>query len=237
MSAWFQTIGDPRYSRISSAYRSFGILKGVYASIRMALCPLLDIEAALPANGTFVDVGCGAGLLLQWLALGQKSKKYQLVGTEIDSRRVDLGRRVCEKLGIASCVDLRVESFGKGSNRRDLDAVIFIDVLHHMNYDLQKSMITYAFESLADNGILLIKDVGTRPILKYYYNYIFDAVTYITHITHGKSGYYRSQSGWEKLLREQGFYTSVIEIKHIDFAPHVMLLCKRVKATSYAEQS
>ncbi|MEW6417911.1 MAG: class I SAM-dependent methyltransferase [Nitrospirota bacterium] len=237
MGTWFQTIGDLRYSRISNAYRSFGVLEGLYASVRMALCPLLDIEAALPANGAFVDVGCGAGLLLQWLALGQNSKEYQLVGMEIDSRRVDLGRRVCEKLGIASRVDLYVKSFGRGSNRRDLDAVIFIDVLHHMNYNLQKSMITYAFESLADGGILLIKDVGDRPILKYYYNYIFDAMTHITRITHGKSGYYRSQSGWEKLLREQGFYTSVIEIKHIDFAPHIMLVGKKVKATPYAEQS
>jgi 2-polyprenyl-3-methyl-5-hydroxy-6-metoxy-1,4-benzoquinol methylase len=228
MGAWFQTTRDARYCHIHDAYRKLGIWRGVYAGIRMALCPLLDLEEALPMEGTLLDVGCGSGLLLQWLALGQKTGERRLIGLEVDSSRIELGRQVCMNLGIAERVDLSVKTFGEKNSPGGLAAVIFVDVLHHMDYDRQRSMIAHAFESLGDGGILLIKDVGTRPVLKYWYNYLFDAMTHVTHITQGKIGYYRSQSGWENLLREQGFHPSIIDIEHTDFAPHIMLSGKRI---------
>ncbi len=223
MSSWFQSIRDPRFNVIVRAYRSLGRWSGLYANIRMALCPLLDIEAALPDKGTFIDVGCGAGLLLQWLALGRKDEGRMLIGMEIDSRRVALGRQVCDRLAIGSLVDLRVEAFGDECKERDLAAVVFVDVLHHMDYCLQKKMILHAFASLKDGGILIIKDVGTAPVLKYLYNYLFDAMTNVTRITKGKIGYYRSQSGWMSLLSECGFQASIIHVRHSDFAPHILL--------------
>ncbi len=64
MRSWFQSVSDPRFGVIGSMYRNVGYWSGAYARIRMALCPLLDIEEALPKMGTLVDVGCGAGLLL-----------------------------------------------------------------------------------------------------------------------------------------------------------------------------
>lgn len=223
MRSWCSSVSDPRFDIISTVYRSFGRWSGVYAKVRMALCPLLDIEAVLPKRGTFVDVGCGAGLLLQWLALGQEDDKRRLIGMEIDSRRVALGKQVCDSLAINNFVDLRVEAFGNKDGERDLAAVVFVDVLHHMDYGLQRKMILHAFESLKDGGMLIIKDVGTTPVVKYLYNYLFDAMTKVTRITQGKVGYYRSQSGWMSLLSECGFQPSIINVRHVDFAPHILM--------------
>jgi len=223
MRSWCSSVSDPRFDIISTVYRSFGRWSGVYAKVRMALCPLLDIEAVLPKRGTFVDVGCGAGLLLQWLALGQEDDKRRLIGMEIDSRRVTLGKQVCDSLAINNFVDLRVEAFGNKDGERDLAAVVFVDVLHHMDYCLQRKMILHAFESLKDGGMLIIKDVGTTPVVKYLYNYLFDAMTKVTRITQGKVGYYRSQSGWMSLLSECGFQPSIINVRHVDFAPHILM--------------
>lgn len=225
--SWWPSVNDPRYGLIANAYRNFGRWSGAYAKIRMALCPLLDIEGSLPTTGKLIDVGCGAGLLLQWLALGQKNDKRQLIGMEIDSRRVVLGKQVCDSLAINSLVDLRVEAFGNENGERDLTAVVFVDVLHHMDYCLQRKMIFHAFESLKDDGILIIKDVGTTPAVKYLYNYLFDAMTKVTRITQGKIGYYRSQSGWMSLLSECGFRPCVTQVRHIDFAPHILITGKK----------
>jgi cyclopropane fatty-acyl-phospholipid synthase-like methyltransferase len=221
--SWFSSVDDPRFDTIAAAYRSCGLWSTVYSKVRMALCPLLDIEAALPAGGTFVDVGCGAGLLLQWLALGREDGGRCLIGMEIDPRRVKLGQKVCRNLAISKLVDLRVEAFGSGDGERDLAAVVFVDVLHHMDYSLQKKMLVHAFKSLKDGGRVVVKDVGTAPAVKYLYNYLFDAMTSVTKITRGKVGYYRSQSGWMSLLSECGFRPGIIEVRHVDFAPHILL--------------
>jgi SAM-dependent methyltransferase len=225
--SWFRSIGDPRFDVIAGMYRSIGCLSGAYARIRMALCPLLDIEAALPDKGTFMDVGCGTGLLLQWVALAQKDDERRLIGMEIDSRRVALGRQVCDGLAISMRVDLRVGAFGNDNSERDLAAVVFVDVLHHMDYNLQKAMLLHSFESLENGGIVVIKDVGTTPVLKYWYCYLFDAMTRATNVTKGKVGYYRSQSGWLSLLSECGFQPGIIHVRHVDFAPHILMTGKK----------
>lgn len=221
---WFHTISDPRYRQIAHAYWKVRHSKGVYATIRMALCPLMDIERFLPEKGTIMDVGCGAGLLLQWLSLGQNSRNLRLVGIEIDQRRIDLGREVCKKLGIDNKIDLRVENFTSTKDEQDLSALTFIDVLHHIDFDMQRLMLRLAFEKLAQGGIILIKEVDTKPAWKYIYNYIFDTLTHLTNITKGKAGYYRSLPEWKKLLIEHGFSTRSVEVKHADFAPHIILI-------------
>lgn len=225
--SWFQSIRDPRFRLISSAFKRVGILSGAYATIRMALCPLFDIEAALPQEGTIMDVGCGAGLLLEWLALDPKNNRRRMIGVETDWRRVALGRQVCDSLAIHHRVDLRIEPFGNGNTERNLAAVVFVDVLHHMDFDSQETMILHAFESLAGDGVLVIKDVGTTPALKYLYNYLFDALTNVTRITQGRIGYYRSQSEWISLLLRCGFQPSIAHVKHIDFAPHILITGKK----------
>jgi len=225
--SWFQSLKDPRFGLVSDAFQRVGIWSGAYARMRMALCPLFDIEAALPAEGTIMDVGCGTGLLLQWLALSPKNDRCRLVGIEIDSRRIALGRQVCDRLAINGRVDLRVGSFGDGHTEKNLAAVVFVDVLHHMDFDLQETMILHAFELLVKGGILIIKDVGTSPALKYFYNYLFDALANVTRITQGRIGYYRSESEWLSLLLQCGFQPSVSDVKHIDFAPHILITGKK----------
>lgn len=221
---WFHTISDSRYRQIAHAYWKVRHRKGVYATIRMALCPLMDIEKFLPEKGTIIDVGCGAGLLLQWLSLGQNSRNLRLVGIEIDQRRIDLGREVCKKLGISKQIELRVEDFTAMKNEHDLSAITFVDVLHHIDFNMQKLMLRLAFEKLNNGGIVLIKEVDTKPMWKYFYNYIFDTATHLTSITKGMAGYYRSQSEWKELLNKQGFHARSIEVNHTDFAPHIILI-------------
>lgn len=227
IGSWWPSVNDPRYNLIANAYRNFGRWSGAYAKIRMALCPLLDIERSLPATGKLIDVGCGAGLLLQWLALGQKDEERTLIGMEIDSRRVALGKQVCGRLAVNGRIDLRLQPFGQENSERDLTAVVFVDVLHHMDYDLQIKMLSHAFELLDHGGMVLIKDVGSTPVVKFWYCYVFDAMTRAAHITQGKVGYYRSQSGWMSLLSECGFRPFVTQVRHIDFAPHILITGKK----------
>ncbi len=224
MHIWFHSRLDPRYQQITKAYYMVAPCKGVYAAIRMALCPLLDIERLLPEKGLIADIGCGAGLFLQWVSLGKKNIDLRLLGIEIDQRRIDLGYEVCKELGIEDKIYFSIENFMTMKVEKQLSAITFIDVLHHMDFDTQRLMLSLAFEKLAEGGRIIIKEVGTKPIWKYTYNYIFDTLTYFANITKGKAGYYRSLPDWEKLLIEQGFSSRTIDVRHSDFAPHIILI-------------
>lgn len=205
MGVWFQTITDHKYLKIAKTYRRLGIKKGLYAYIRLALCPLISIEASLPKKGKIVDVGCGGGLLLQWLALGSSEKDLHLTGIDIDSSRIEFGRKVCMDMNLSGRINLKTGYFGSDINFSEISAVTFIDVLHHMDFDMQKNIISNSIKCLADGGIILIKDVDTRPFPKYLYNYLFDAMTHLTKITKGKVGFYRSLNGWTYFLRTFGY--------------------------------
>lgn len=221
---WFASITDSRYRKITHAYRKVRLTKGIYATIRMALSPLHDIENLLPERGTLTDVGCGAGLLLQWLALGNKCKNLQLTGIDVDQRRINIGQKVCCMLGIDNKIDLRIDDFASIQHEQDLSAVSFVDVLHHIDFNTQRFMLSLAFKKLANGGVIIIKEVDTKPNWKYIYNLLFDTLTHLTHTTQGKIGYYRSRSAWENLLIEHGFAARSVEVNHTDFAPHIIVI-------------
>ena len=49
-------------------------------------------------------------------------------------------------------------------------------------------------------GILILKDMNTRPAYKYYWNFLHDMI-----MTHSKRMWYTSMEDFQNLLKKQGF--------------------------------
>ena len=58
-------------------------------------------------------------------------------------------------------------------------------------------------------------------------NFLFDALTKVTGITEGKIEYYRSQSRPVSLLLRCGFQPRGALVKHMEFAPHLLVTGKK----------
>lgn len=110
---------------------------------------LLDAAAALPV----LDLGCGMGLLGQWLR--EHGYRGDYLGVDHDMRKIIAGRNAA--CGLRSPPDLRAG---------DLAAlppwcghVVLLDVLHYLDRDDQHALLAAAADRLAGDGLLLIRSV------------------------------------------------------------------------------
>ncbi len=110
---------------------------------------LLDAAAALPV----LDLGCGMGLLGQWLR--EHGYRGDYLGVDHDVRKIIAGRNAARDLRPPP--DLR---------EGDLAAlppwcghVVLLDVLHYLDRDDQHTLLAAAADRLAGDGLLLIRSV------------------------------------------------------------------------------
>lgn len=93
---------------------------GVFSADRLdpGTAVLLEHAGAPPAEGLFVDVGCGWGALT--LALALHSPAARVVGVEKNRRALELTRRNAERLGLANVVVATPE---EAADLRDIDLI------------------------------------------------------------------------------------------------------------------
>ena len=64
-----RTAPDGLGRRLLSLYRSAPLADRVHVRVRWATCPFRAVAAELPRAGSVLEVGCGHGLLSNYLAL------------------------------------------------------------------------------------------------------------------------------------------------------------------------
>lgn len=103
----------------------------------------------LPANRAahIVDVGCGAGLLLEWLnSCGYSNAK----GIDPDQGQVDF----CKSLGLNAAQV--ADSAQWLRELSELDMVVFKDVLEHVQEDEVVRLLAAAHKALSPEGVLYV---------------------------------------------------------------------------------
>jgi 2-polyprenyl-3-methyl-5-hydroxy-6-metoxy-1,4-benzoquinol methylase len=144
---------EQRYSQSNWAaalfIRWFGPL-GTHARIRNAR--ILNTLSTVNFNGKrILDIGCGHGYLLFWLA--RKYPQANLTGIDVDLRQVEACRRAanCEKITNVRFLQGTYSDLQENSN---YDVIITIDVLEHVVDDVE--MLKKIKSLLAPEGMVVI---------------------------------------------------------------------------------
>ena len=176
-------------------------------------------ESLVPNEGLIIDIGCGTGILANFLTL--KSNRRKIIGTDLDERRIESAKKTIMGKNIEFCVkdigDLKIN---------DCDAITIYDVIHHINPEMQLSLLKQCYSKLKKGGVLLIKDVDKKPILKYAFVRTLDQLTNVMHTTLGKLNFVKSKKMTE-ILKSIGFEVEVIKPPIKDFCPHIIYSCKK----------
>jgi 2-polyprenyl-3-methyl-5-hydroxy-6-metoxy-1,4-benzoquinol methylase len=139
-------------------------------NVRWRTCPLEQTAALVPAAGRILEIGCGRGLLCAHLALG--SARREVVGVDIDARKLDVARRVLpEARRRGACLDFQLAAPGHVPEGR-WDAILIVDVLYLMPLPLQRRLLQACASALAAGGVLLVKEMGSTPRWKFHWNYL-----------------------------------------------------------------
>ncbi|MDD4026638.1 MAG: class I SAM-dependent methyltransferase [Candidatus Shapirobacteria bacterium] len=187
-----------------------------YVYLRSIVLPLFQIESLLPPKGSILDVGCGYGFTSIFFAL--KNKKRQIFGSEIESKRVLLAKKVSKSISNISFETSDLIN----KNKSKFDVVLAIDLLHHINFSQKKTFLKDASLKLKPKGLLIIKDIDTTPIHKYFWNYIHDSI-----MTKFSKLYFLSSNQIENLLIKNNF--KIIKkgkYKNL-FYPHIFYVCQK----------
>jgi uncharacterized protein (DUF2062 family)/SAM-dependent methyltransferase len=117
--------------------RIFGLLAGLLAAEDLG-------------SGAVVDLGCGYGMALSFVAFGCGSRR--LVGCDLDAHRIAVARRALSTLHAElSVADVR------GLELPQAGLILILDVLQYLDADEQLNLLKRCCATLAPNGILVFR--------------------------------------------------------------------------------
>lgn len=147
-------------------YRGLPLSVRLLMRFRPRICPLDVVADAVPRGSRVLDIGCGAGLLLGWLAEAYGTGG---VGVDTSARAVEMART-----SVRAGEDLRFECHSPDAPwpSGPFDVITVVDVLHHVPPADQRAFVG----RLAASGVprVLLKDLDPRPRWKAWMNALHD---------------------------------------------------------------
>lgn len=180
---------------------------------------LEEIGQFLPAGAKVLEVGCGFGLFS--LYFGRSRPDLQIHGFDIDEGRIATAEEVRRRLGIQN-VTFAVGDARDAELPDGVDAFYMLDILHHLPHDAAAHLIRMCHDRLQPGGVLVVKDVDTRPRYKMAFTWLLDVI-----MTKGERPEYWNRRELRRELMDAGF--DVFTYAMIDALPypHQLFVCTR----------
>lgn len=181
--------------------------------------PYEVIEKMLPESGVIVELGCGEGLLANYLAIA--SPKRKVIGYEIVPERLARAKKKIRNTSfkVGDIVDIRYPK---------ADIFILFHVLHHLpSLAAQEEVLKKVKKSLNTGGKLVIVDVYIEPSIKYLAAWIADhfLVPWVFEKRFHTNAYFRRKKSWLNLLEILGYNVKVtLAVKGRPF-PNIIFEC------------
>ncbi|TCI11433.1 class I SAM-dependent methyltransferase [Dyella soli] len=179
--------------RIAESYDHW--LQRRYARAKLATDPAYAATAELIADKPMplLDIGCGIGLLGQYLHA--RGIVTQYLGLDSDPRKIEAGTRALHQAGLQPALQLRQAD---GTTAHGVHGhVVLLDVLHYLPAAGQRAMLENAVAHLAPGGLLIVRNVLRESSWRYY-------------VTRGSEFFLRI-SGWMKVGAQH--YPSADELR------------------------
>lgn len=183
--------------------------------------PYEVVEKMLPESGVIVELGCGEGLLANYLAISEPER--YVIGYEIVPERLALAKKGIKntKYYVGDIVDV---AFPKA------DVFVLFHVLHHLlSYEAQEEVLKKVKKSLNTGGKLVIVEVYVEPSIKYLAAWIADhfLVPWVFEKRFHTNAYFRRKKSWLNLLERLGYNVKVtLAVKGRPF-PNIIFECQK----------
>ncbi len=134
-----------------------------HVRVRWATCPLQAVAASIPPAGRVLEVGCGHGLLANYLAL--ESPARHVHGFDVDGPKIEAARRAGTMSGATFEVVERERLPGG-----PWDAIAIVDVLYLLSEDQQRRLLAACARALGPRGVVVVKEMSPTPRWKAAWN-------------------------------------------------------------------
>jgi cyclopropane fatty-acyl-phospholipid synthase-like methyltransferase len=145
-----------------------------YCSVRFLILRqrfLEEIGQYLPDSGPVLDIGCGFGLFSLYYAATGPGRLLR--GVDLSARRIAMARRAARRLGLDNVAYEHGDARDfKGDT--EASAAYMLDIVHHVPPASVPPLLGQLRRCLAPGGLLLVKDVDTRPAPKRWFTWALD---------------------------------------------------------------
>lgn len=180
-----------------------------------------EIGQYLPDEGPVLDIGCGFGLFSLYYAVTGPRRFVR--GIDVNSRRIALARRAAARLGVDNVAYEQGDARDfKGDG--EVAAAYMLDIVHHVPPSAVPSLLTALHRSLPAGGVLVLKDVDTRPALKRWFTWALDKLMAPATPVH-----YWSADTLTAILETTGFRVRRHLMVDLLPYPHVLYVCERLR--------
>ena len=189
----------------------------VFFKLRPLIIPFEIIEKHVPKKGTIVDIGCGYGIFANHIS--KKSKDRKVIGIDLNEKRIEAAKKIFRNESNLEFICSNITN----SKIPKTDVITAIDILHHIpDKENQENLLKSCYFVLKNGGVLILKDLDTKPSWKFYWNKIHDFV-----MTKGEPVLYNSKEEILELLKKSGFVIEKWELfKGYPYA-HVLFIGKK----------
>jgi len=172
------------------------------------------IEAHVPTEGTIIDLGCGHGVLANYVAL--RSPRRRVIGFDLSEHRI----AVAASLGLANA-EFRCEDLLE-TEPIPCQAIVVADVLHHLpSYEAGDELLARCCERLPADGLLVVKEIVKRPLWKYLCTQPVDFLFYKGKVR------FRSPEQFDALFDRLGLEARFVPLHAWRPLSHAMYLCRK----------
>ncbi len=207
---------------ILRVFKGHGLVTNLYLRIKLRICPVREIETHLPAEGKVVDLGCGSGLMAAIFMLGSDRRRVE--GFDLDPEKVEQARRLRERWPSLEFHEADLTAFEPPQAR----AMTIVDVLYLIPFPLQEEILKHCWAALPPGGVLLLKDMDTRPGWKAIWNSFQETLAVkVIGFTLGSKFYFRPQADYRRVLERLGFKVEVVRLDRGYWYPHILFVCRK----------
>lgn len=177
-----------------------------------------EIGQYLPEQGPVLDIGCGFGLFSLYYAAS--GPRRLLRGLDLNARRIALARRAAGRLGLENVVYETADARDFKGDGEVLGAYM-LDIVHHLPPEAVPPLLRQLRRCLPAGGLLLVKDVDTRPAPKRWFTWALDKAMAPASPVH-----YWSASALTAALEAARFRVRRHSMVDLLPYPHILYICE-----------
>lgn len=181
-----------------------------YDFLRSIIIPLKQIDDFIPQNGKVVELGCGQGVICNFLA---RNPNRLIIGVDIAPSRLSYTNFKNIKF-----IKADIRSY----NATDASGIIISDVLHHLSKNDQKYLLAKLSRSLKKGRVLIIKEIDKAELIRSKLSRFWDFIFY----PNDKIYYWNSKT-LKNFLTKLGFEVLVIRASRLFPGSTTLYLCTK----------
>jgi len=214
--------------RSLALYKDHSLGVRIHTTLRAWSAPLDAVVAALPSQGTLLDVGCGHGLVSNEAAL--RSPDLSVLGIDISDAKIEAARK---SVGTRSNIEFKTAPL-EGIGETGFDALSVIDVLYLVPETAWPSFLLTCFSKLAPGGALVLKEIGTTPRWKFERLRLQEYMsTRVLRITKGETMHFESGEELKVRIENAGFDQVAVHYLDRGYAsPHLVVTGRKPLSAS-----